>query len=445
MLTNLDVILDLLYGGAKGGGKSYMFCLWVDRWVEFLIGFFDLWNNPPKEPIPVGFIGRKQSIDFKNTTLETFKRFVPADHYRLKKGDQEIIFRDRLKVFYGGLDDQERIKKFNSMEIAFFGIDQAEETERTDVDVLKAACRLIINGKQPPYKRLYTANPADCWLKEDFIDNKLANHYYVPALYTDNPYLPDNYGTVLEDAFRHNEPMLRAYKFGDWFALQATNSLISSKMLADLKGVTHYPKETRRVIACDPSLGGDECPIYCIENGKIIDEKILHERDQMKIAGEMMVMGQLKKCPNYTADCTGGLGTAILDRIREIDDKYHCYYVNASEKSALEERFANVKAEMSWFVMTLIQDKLIPYPEDEELRSQLTNQRFKVVGSNGRIQMEPKDKVKLRIGRSPDRCDAYNIGQYVLPQTEPIRIKDRWRDVQDFGEIGSATESAMAA
>ena len=49
---------------------------------------------------------------------------------------------------------------------------------------------------------LYTANPADCWLKTDFVDEdtRQPNHVFVPALYTDNEHLPNNYKQTLEGA-----------------------------------------------------------------------------------------------------------------------------------------------------------------------------------------------------------------------------------------------------
>lgn len=434
----------VLYGGGKGGGKSFLFNIWLNYWVEELIEFFDLKPNA-KNPLPLGFIGRKQGVDFRRTTLETFKRIIPSENYRIREADQEIIFHDRAKVYFGGLDDRERINKFNSAEFAFIAIDQAEETERPDTSVLQGALRLTYNGKKPPYKELYTANPGECWLKEDFIDNPLPGYHFIPALHADNPYLPDDYVQTITNAFRYNTALLDAYLNGNWYALQAENSLLSAQQLADLKGVNHYPKDRRGVIVCDPSLGGDACVIKAMENYKTIDELILYIREPMKIAGEMMVFGTKHKIPNYAADTTGGLGEAILDRIREVKPLSHRIYLSYATKDDSFRNGVNLRAEMAWHYMMKVIDKKIPYPLDEETRRQILAMRFKVVDSEGRIQMEKKADTRKRLGQSPDKADTEIMGVWATDQTEPIMVKDAWREDHGSKEITSATVSAMAA
>jgi hypothetical protein len=434
--------LALLYGGAKGGAKSFLLCIWLKVWVEALITLFGL--KPSTSPLAVGFVGRKRSIDFHDTTLEDFKRIIPASSYRLHDNEHEIIFHETAKVFCGGLDDPKRVEKFNSANYAFFAIDQAEETERHEIAVLKATLRLMIDGKQPPYKQLYTANPADCWLKEDFIDAALPHHLFIPALYTDNPHLPANYGETLDAAFRYNEAMLKAYKYGDWTALQAANVLITARMLALLKDTHIYPSVTRRLVSCDPSMGGDECVIQAIQNGAILEQLVLHERDTMKVAGQVVVMMNRHRTANAVID-TIGLGQGISDRVREVKPTAHVYALNSAAEATDPVHFANVRAEMWWHAMTEVQERRIPAVEDEELRKQLTAPRFKVVNSNGRIQLEPKEETKKRLGRSPDRADAFVMGLYGLPRTDPIRDPDAWREESASREVSSAVTSAMAA
>ena len=444
LLTNSED-LSILFGGAKGGGKTLLFCTWVDHWMEWLIRFFDI-KEPLKNPLPVGFIGRKQAVDFRKTTLETFKRIVPPDHYYIREQEQEIIFKDRLKLLYGGLDDRERINKFNSFESCFLGIDQAEETDRQEIGVLRGSLRLMYKGKRPPYKQFFSANPAECWLKEDFIDNPQPQHYFVPALHTDNPHLPDNYTSTLIQAFKYNQALLDAYLHGNWYALQAENSLLSAQHFADLKGVNHHYRERRGVVVCDPSLGGDACVIKVMENYKTTAQLVLHVREPMKIAGEMMVLGTKSKIQNYAADTTGGLGEAILDRIREVKPLSHRIYLSYATKDESFKHGVNLRAEMAWHYMMAVIDKRIPYPVDEEVRRQILALRFKVVDSQGFIILEPKKDTKKRLGQSPDSADTEIMGIWATDQTEPILEKDAWRDdARDNKEVSSAVTSAMAA
>lgn len=436
----------ILYGGAKGGGKSFLFAIWVNFWVEELINFFDLNSTNRKNPLPLGFIGRKQGIDFRRTTLETFKRVIPSNNYYIREQDQEIIFQDRVKVYFGGLDDRERINKFNSAEFAFIGIDQAEETERTDISILQGALRLKYKDKTPPYKQLFTANPAECWLKEDFIDNQRPGYYFVPALHSDNPHLPDNYATTLTNAFRYNQALLDAYLHGNWYSLQAENSLLSAQQVADLKNITRHPSKRKGVIVCDPSLGGDECVIIAMENYKTIDRLILHVREPMKIAGEMLVFGERHKIPNFAADTTGGLGEAILDRIKEVKPSSNRIYLNYASKEDWFKHGVNLRSEMAWNYMMAVIDKRIPYPQDEETRRQILAMRFKVVDSQGNILLEPKKETKKRLECSPDRADTEIMGVWALDQTEPIMERDAWRDNFDNNkEVVTRVPSAMAA
>lgn len=448
LLTSMED-LALMYGGGKGGGKSLLFCVWVTQWCEFLIKYFKLKPNP-KAPIPVGFIGRKQAIDFRRTTLETYKRIVPPSKYRIKEQDQEIIIGETVKMHYGGLDDRATVNKFNSAEYAFFAIDQAEETERTEIDVLQGSLRLKINGMQPPYKQLYTANPAECWLKNDFLDNPLPSYHFIPALYKDNRHLPTNYADTLFKAFRYNKALLEAYRDGNWHALKASNMLVSSQELEALKGIVHHFKYLRGIVACDPSLGGDECVIYVLKNYRIVEEKIMHERDPMKIAGHMRVLGVKHAIPNYAADTTGGLGEAILARVRELknessEQEGKCISVNSSDAAEKPEAYANVKMEMSWHFMTLVIDKALPYIEDEETRRQVLALRFKVINSQGKTIMLVKDEIKKVLGCSPDRADCYILGCYAQDKTEPIRVKDAWRDGNHRSAISGGADSAMTA
>lgn len=399
----------ILYGGAKGGGKSFLTCWWIYIWCRLLCEKMGIYPEDGGHPVPLGFFGRKQSVDFQKTTLETWKKVIPPSTYTIKtQGGEIILFNGSCKIFFGGLDATENINKFNSAELCFFALDQAEEITREEVSVLRGSLRMKHNGIQPVYKELYTANPSDCWLKEDFIDNTLPYHKYVPALPSDNPHLPDNYIQTLETAFRHSQPLLRAYRDGDWNALKSTNTLLSTSDLKKCEDLIIHYKNDRRVVVCDPATSHDECVIYVIHNYEVIDELIITgETDEMKIAGQIAMMARKHCCLDVGGDSIG-LGSGIFSRLEELGN-FRVHRINSAEKS-FNSTYINKRAEIYFELMKKFLDKKIPCPKDEELIRQLINITYEIKDSTGRIKITDKEKIKKTISRSPDRADCYAMG-----------------------------------
>ena len=63
-----------------------------------------------------------------------------------------------------------------------------------------------------------------------------------------------------------------------------------------------------------------------------------------------------------------------------------------------------MRTEMWWYVMKRIMDKEMPYPQDPELKRQLSSVRYKIVNSNGLMQLEHKENTKKRLGRKDSTC-----------------------------------------
>lgn len=427
---------ELMYGGAKGGGKTVFGCIWVYTMAKMIIKEFGL--QPSATPLVIGFMGRKQGIDFNNTTLRTWQKEIPAAGYELKKQEHLLIIEGTVAIQFGGLDDSETVKKFNSAEFVFFFVDQAEEVTESDIALLRGTLRLKIKGRQPKYKALLTANPAICWLKKAFITAPQPRTKFIQALPSDNPYLATTYVDTLKKAFAFNPALLNAYLYGSWDDLDVAFTVIPGKAVERCvdSGYTHREGE-KRVTVCDISEdGADETVIYDWVNYKIRRDtiEIYTHRDLMDSVGRIMAHAR-KNSSNLIAIDKVGLGAGVFSRLNEVygeddeDVKVSVYGFDsriAAPGPLNDMTFANYKS-YAWFkARDLFNEGKIDIPNDQTLRAQLSSMTWHF--TNGEvIQLDKKEDVKKRLGQSPDRADACIMGLDALSRAPVIRPYDRYQ------------------
>lgn len=413
---------ELLYGGAKGGGKSVFGCYWM--YIEACELIKKHFMAAREHPVPIGFMGRKQSVDFNNTTLETWKMFIPPEGYRIKEQAKEIIIGERVKIDYGGLDRTEDIRKFNSAAYARIFIDQAEEITIDDAGMLRGTINRPVGGQMIAGKMLWTANPAQCWLKIEFIEALKKHQRFVPALPADNPWLPQIYMDQLKDAFEHRPELLEAYLHGSWDAAEEADQAIKSNWVtAALKKRPWEQYVSHKVITCDPARFGDaETVIYYLEDGTIKDQVIYGQKDTMHTVGRITHMAHEKGVATIVVDSIG-IGAGIVDRLREMANTdtqtpiRHVIAINGAEKSTRPEKYLNVRAEVWDKVARKFSDGQVVLASDEikknvrdmlKLQHQLCTPRYQF--KNGKLAIESKEQIIKRLGHSPDRADAYVMG-----------------------------------
>ena len=134
---------------------------------------------------------------------------------------------------------------------------------------------------------------------------------------------------------------------------------------------------------------------------------------------------------------TIGLGAGVADRLREMGDKV--LDVNSSEKANNEEKFKNLRAEMWWNTGQKFAEKDIKLTwDDDKLRRELNVVSYFI--NNGRIQIESKEKIKERLGRSPDRADAYIIGLHTLEKAVLSKNWINWEKERDAEALARASK-----
>lgn len=436
----LPDVEEILYGGAKGGGKSVFGCEWVLKRCLELIQECQI--KPSQNPPVIGFMGRKQSVDFSSTTLETWKRFIPPEMYQLKASEKLIVIQGTVSIRYGGLDDSDTIRKFNSAEFAFYFIDQAEECDESDIAMLRGTLRLKINGIQPKYKGLLTANPAICWLKKAFITSPQPGTRFIQALPSDNPFIDSQaYVAQLKKAFGFNPTLLNAYLYGSWDDLDSAFTVIPAAAIERCVD-SGYEDRTgeRRITVCDIAEdGSDETVIYDFIGPHVREEtvEIYSHRDLMDSCGRIQAHAK-KNGSNLICIDKVGLGAGVYSRLQEIysdteDDieavkrvVIYGFDGRIAPPGPLNEMtFKNYKT-YAWFkARDIIKERKCDIPNDPILKSQLAGMTWKFT-SGEVIMLDTNQDVKERLGQSPDRATTLVMGLDALSRAAVIKQFDKY-------------------
>lgn len=108
-----------------------------------------------------------------------------------------------------------------------------------------------------------------------------------------------------------------------------------------------------------------------------------------------------------------GIGWGIVGGLRKRAEGVMVVGINASAKPS-QARFLNSRAEMWWSGRMMVEKSLLDLSQAEDtdgLLAQLTAPKWEL-NAQGKIKIESKDDVKLRIGRSPDNADALLLAFY---------------------------------
>lgn len=166
-----------------------------------------------------------------------------------------------------------------------------------------------------------------------------------------------------------------------------------------------------RVAGVDVARSGEDKTVIAIRRGPVLVElRRSSKEDTMQTAGR--VKAHLDSDPESVAKVDViGIGAGVLDRLREQGCKAEAF--NASVKSRRKDAsgqlgFTNTRSEAWWSLREQLDPSAgseVALPSDDLLLGDLTAPKWRVM-SGGNIQVEPKDDIKKRIGRSTDDGDA---------------------------------------
>ena len=105
---------------------------------------------------------------------------------------------------------------------------------------------------------------------------------------------------------------------------------------------------------------------------------------------------------------TIGVGGGVYDRLRALGCRNARAY-NSSARPSNRQLYINARAEGFWKFREAIERGEVGLPDNAGLIAELSAIRYRF-SPQGKIQIESKDELKPRLGRSPDLADAALIG-----------------------------------
>jgi hypothetical protein len=382
----------VLYGGARGGGKSYLGCRYAVELAE-------------KHPGIRGYLCRAEAATFKRTTLVTLLDNVGLLGRRgwsIHTSDQYLMHDNGSRLDFGGLAGNEDRDKLKSMELTFGFVDEASDVDPISARTLEASCR-----RQPVFADLsfvlYTSNPEPCWLQADFIDLPTPGRAYVPALPADNPYLDPHYVEHLQETYAGMPELIEAYLHGSWGAIGSLDTVFPPALLA-MACRSEGEETAERQWGVDVARFGDDHTVVWERVGTTRARMLAcwAKQDTRTTSDKIALLyGAAERKPRTIAVDDIGVGGGVTDNLRAAG--LPARGVNVGEAAKASGKFTNKRAELAWHLRTVLEAGGA-LPDDVSLRTELAAIKWFVRG--GKITVIPKDEIKRSLGRSPDLADA---------------------------------------
>lgn len=430
----------LLYGGSAGGGKT-----------DFLIGTAITQHQR-------SLIMRKQYADLAfitNRAVEingTRKGFAASPHPILRTED------DRLIEFRAG-DEQGR----QGQPVDFLGVDEAAQFREDQLRFLMGWLRsgdpnqrkrIVLASNPPlsdegqwlvqmfaPWLDPHHNNPAKPgelrWFvsdeegKDKEVDGlgphpvgrnlvKAISRTFIPARVQDNAYYMrnDDYIKQLDNL---HEPLRSALRDGNFMAVRSDDAwqVIPSEWirLAQARWTPRPPPgQAMTCISLDPAGGGKDAAAIAARYGMwfapVVAEKGTQTADG-RFMGARVLMERRNNC-QVVVDVGGGYGSEAVTTLKDneapvIGFRGSDASMGKSIGSGLE--FANLRAETWWRFREALDPTSpdpIALPPDAELAADLATPRLnaRAMQTRGVIQVESKEDIRARLGRSPDKGDS---------------------------------------
>ncbi len=377
---------------------------------------------------------RKVQNTIKNSQFQVIREVVHHhkldDLYRIVDSALEIHCPNNNMILAAGLDDPARLKSIHGIT----GIWIEEPTELNKPDFEESDRRL--RGLKRYYKQMILSfNPINeaHFLHQMFflepeknnmiLKGRDRNCTVVHSTHRDNMFCDPKDAKKYESYTGYNKTV---YDLGEWGGYSDPDQVVSHAIVYDAFLVK--PIDGIKVLGCDIARYGDDKTVFIQIDGNILVDAFIEEFEGYDLAriSDMIKTRIVERVIN--ADNVGidgvGLGAGVVDNLKR--DGLEVMDI-ISGAAPIEDdtgyQYLNLRSQMWWHARLSFENKEICMTDKNiKLLADLTTPLY-TYSRGKKIQVESKDSIKKRIGRSPDYGDAFVYCNFV----------------RKFGDVQSAT------
>jgi phage terminase large subunit len=371
-------------------------------------------------PHNLGIVFRKEFTDLRDSTIKDFEKYTGL---KVASG-REVELSNGSQIMFRHIEELNNIQNVN---LGWFWIEQAEEL-LTDEQFFTLFGRL--RRKDCRHCGLITANTnGHNWIYKLWKLRNLEGGELFEAKTEDNAKnLPVEFLQSLEVLKTKKPKLYNRFVLNSWDESDTIDIIISPEWVNAAAGRDiNVGHPIRRVVSIDVARYGDDKTIfYALENNRVLGKEEHEKRSTMEVVGLAQLFAKKHGDIQAYAVDEIGVGAGVADRLQELGKKV--IFVNSSKKSRFPERYYNIRAEVySMGADQFEAGKVEIQVDDSDLIEQLCWAKYKTIKSNGIYQVEAKEDIKERYGRSPDNADCFLNGLWALGQTATIAVKsDRY-------------------
>lgn len=368
-------------------------------------------------------LGRKELLNLKRTTLLTlFKiweeyEFKAGKHYIYNQQSNIIDWHNGSQIFLFDLGYQPSdplYTRLGGLELTGAAVDESNEVPVQAINILKTRIGRRLNEKYGlTPKLLETFNPDKGHVYSRYYkpwkDGTLpAYRKFIKALPTDNPYTTEEYLNQLRNADKITKERLL---YGNFEYDDDPTALIDFDAINDL--FTNTVDEGQKYISADVARQGSDKIVIYVWNGLKVEKIVTKQKQGTDVtANDIKKLEETYRVPrSHVIIDEDGIGGGVVDQLKG------CKGFIAQTKPFKGENYRHLKAQCTYLLAKKINAREVAINCDdptakEYIIEELEQIKSKDADKDGKLDIQPKDKIKEVIGRSPDYADALMMRMY---------------------------------